>query len=112
MLSMVTQDVGPAHVVRFHGSLDALTVPEVRARIDELLATGPRVVVVDLSHVTTIDSTGVALVVSMFKRLRADGGAVRVVGLQGQPREIFHFLKLDQSLPMAPSLDEALAGLG
>lgn len=112
MLSMVTQEVGTAHVVRFHGSLDALTVPEVRSQVDALFDKGAVNVVVDLSNVTTIDSTGVALVVSVFKRMRALGGLVKVVGVQGQPREIFHFLKLDQSLPMSGSVDEALAGLG
>lgn len=108
MLNYVTDEVGDAHVLKFQGSLDALTVPEVRPGVEALLARGIRRIVVDLSKVDTIDSTGVALVVSLFKRLRASGGGVVVAGVQGQPKEILHFLKIDQSLPMAATVDEAL----
>jgi anti-sigma B factor antagonist len=109
MLSYVTQDVGGTHVLKFQGSLDALTVPDVRPQVEALIDKSPSRIVVDLTHVTAIDSTGVALVVSLFKRMRALGGTIRVAGIQGQPREIFHFLRLDQSLPMANTVDEALA---
>ena len=111
MLKFLSEEVGSTQVLKFHGSLDALTVPEVRPSVDALVEKHPARIVVDLANVTTIDSSGVALVVSLFKRMRAAGGTIRVAGVQGQPREIFQFLKLDASLPMAPSVAEALAGM-
>jgi anti-sigma B factor antagonist len=111
MLSIATEAKGRAHVIKFSGSLDALSVPEVRPEVEALIERGANRVVVDLASVSTIDSTGVALLVSLFKRLRAKGGEIRVVGVQGQPREIFQFLKLDHSLPMSGSVDEALSAL-
>lgn len=110
MLSFTTTQVGDTHVLELHGHLDALTVPDIRPEIEAMLARGNVKIVVDLSGVDAIDSTGVALVVSLFKRLRAIGGGVRIVGVNGQPREIFQYLRLDRSLPMADSVDEALAG--
>jgi anti-sigma B factor antagonist len=65
--------------------------------------------VVDLSDLNVIDSSGVALIVSLYKRLRALGGTIYVTGVNGQPREIFHFLRLDESLPLASTVEEALA---
>lgn len=88
-------------------NLDAITVPEARPLIDQLLDQGALKVVFDISGVKTIDSSGVAIIVSLFKRLRAIGGSVRVAGLQGQPKEIFHFLRLDQALPIFGTADEA-----
>jgi anti-sigma B factor antagonist len=110
MLNYVNQERGDTHVLRLQGSLDALTVPDVRPQVDRLIERGPIKVVVDLSSVTTIDSSGVAVVVSLFKRMNALGGGVRVAGVTGQPRAIFEILRLDQSLPVYASVDEALAG--
>jgi anti-sigma B factor antagonist len=43
-----------------------------------------------------IDSSGVAVIVSLFKRSRATGGSLRVIGLRDQPRAIFELLCLDR----------------
>lgn len=111
MLTFTNQEVTGSHMVlRLQGSLDALTVPEVRPQVDQLVNRGPLKVVVDMGSVTTIDSSGVALVVSLYKRMNALGGAVRVAGVQGQPRAIFEILRLDQSLPVYGTVEEALAG--
>jgi anti-sigma B factor antagonist len=40
----------------------------------------------------------VGAIVSLYKRVRADGGDVFVVGLQGQPLSIFRLLRLDRIL--------------
>jgi len=78
--------------------LDALTVPELRDVIAEVLTERPEQVVVDLALVTLLDSSGVGAIVSLFKRLKAQGGAMRVVGAQGQPLAVLELLKLDAIL--------------
>jgi anti-sigma B factor antagonist len=89
-------------------NLDAITVSsEGRSLVDQVVDQQVNKVVVDISEVKTIDSSGVAVIVSLFKRLRAVGGGVRVAGLHGQPKEIFHFLRLDQALPIFASVDDA-----
>lgn len=89
-------------------NLDALTVAESRPLVDQIVDQQSFKVVVDISEVKTIDSSGVAVIVSLFKRLRAVGGGIRVAGLRGQPKEIFHFLRLDQALPIFDSVEEAI----
>lgn len=110
MLRHETIEQGGTTILKFEGSLDALTVPEVRPEVDRLVDKGGIKVVVDMTGVTTIDSSGVAIIVSLFKRLRALGGAVRVAGVNGQPKEIFHFLRLQQALSIFPTVDEAMRG--
>ncbi len=78
------------------GSLDALSAPEIRPCIDELAGSDMGEIRVDLSSLELIDSSGVAVIVSLYKRVRARGGAVKIEGLSGQPLAIFKLLRLDR----------------
>jgi anti-sigma B factor antagonist len=91
-------------------NLDALTVPEARPLIEQLVDRGGIKVVFDMSTVRTIDSSGVAIIVSLFKRLRALGGALRLAGVSGQPKDILHIMRLNQALAVFPSTEDALRG--
>lgn len=78
------------------GALDALTAPEIRPIFDKLVADGRRRVTVDIAGVTMIDSSGVGAIVSLFKRIKAEGGQVLVVGAKDQPLAVLKLLKLDR----------------
>jgi len=77
------------------GELDAVTVSDLRAEIDNLLARPAKRIEVDLSRLRMIDSSGVGALVSLYKRVRANGGNVVVHGLRDQPLAIFRLLRLD-----------------
>src|SRR6266511_6299386 len=89
-------DNGDATVLRISGSLDALSTPELRPMIEALVAEKPATVSVDLSDLRLIDSSGVGAIVSLYKRMRAVGSEVEVVGLRDQPLAIFRLLRLDR----------------
>jgi anti-sigma B factor antagonist len=57
----------------------------------------PRIVV-DLSGLRLIDSSGVGAVVFLYKRAKEYGGVVTVRGLRDQPLSIFKLLRLDRVL--------------
>lgn len=78
------------------GALDALTAPDIRPVFDKVVADGRRRVLVDIEKVTMIDSSGVGAIVSLFKRVKADGGQVLVVGAKDQPLAVLKLLKLDR----------------
>jgi len=83
-------------VVRIEGALDVHTAPEIRAVFDEIVAAGRHVVLIDLSALTTLDSSGVGAIVSLFKRVKTTGGRVIVRGVKNQPLAICKLLKLDR----------------
>jgi anti-sigma B factor antagonist len=89
------------------GSLDAMTAAELKPVVVAIEDSGQRKVVVDLKLLTLIDSTGVGVLISLFKRLRAGDGHVYFAGLNGQPREIFRLLRLDRSLDLFSTVNEA-----
>jgi len=89
-------DSGDETLLRLSGSLDALSAPELRTIVEELVTERRPRVVVDLSTLRLIDSSGVGVIVSLYKRLRAQGGDVTVQGLRDQPLAIFKLLRLDR----------------
>jgi anti-sigma B factor antagonist len=82
--------------LQIEGALDALTARDVRPLFDQVVADKPRRVTIDLEALTLIDSSGVGAIVSLFKRVKADGGQVVVVHAQDQPLAVLKLLKLDR----------------
>lgn len=95
-MNFTREDEGDVTVVRISGSLDALSTPELRPTIDALVAEKRPTITVDLSDLRLIDSSGVGAIVSLYKRMRALGAKVEVVGLKDQPLAIFRLLRLDR----------------
>ena len=93
----VTEESGVT-MLSLEGVLDALTAPEIRPALNQIVADKRTNVVVDLSSLRLIDSSGVGALVSLFKRVREYGGTVRVEGLRDQPLTIFRLLRLDRVL--------------
>lgn len=89
-------DKGEETVLVIEGVLDALTAPEIRAAIDALVEEKRMSITLDLANLRLIDSSGVGVIVSLFKRCRAFGGVVRVQGVVNQPLAIFRLLRLDR----------------
>jgi len=88
-----TED-GDTTSLSIRGELDAITAVNVRATFDEVIESKPKKVVLDLSALRVIDSSGVGAIVYLFKRLRTDGGRLEITGVQGQPLSIFKVLNL------------------
>lgn len=89
-----TDENGESRLV-IDGALDALTVRDIRPVIDSVVADRPRRVTVDMERLNLIDSSGVGAIVSLFKRIKANGGSVVVVNAREQPLAVLKLLKLD-----------------
>ncbi len=87
---------GDKTILSIRGELDSITAPDVRGTFDEIVDAKPKAVVLDLSALRVIDSSGVGAIVSLFKRLRAEGATFEVRGVNGQPLSIFKVLNLNK----------------
>jgi len=103
---------GDVTLLAVRGSLDAKTAAELKPEVVSIGDSGTKKVLVDLSGLTLIDSSGVGVLISLFKRLRAAGGQVCFACVQAQPKEVFRLLRLDRSLDLCVTVDEALDKLG
>ncbi|HXU64427.1 MAG TPA: STAS domain-containing protein [Polyangia bacterium] len=86
---------GVTHLA-IEGELDAVTVSDLRPDLEKLVKAKPTLVEVDLSTLRMVDSSGVGALVSLYKRVRAQGGSVVIKGLRDQPLAIFRLLRLDR----------------
>jgi anti-sigma B factor antagonist len=78
------------------GSLDINSAPMLSDEIDKIIATRPGKVIVDLSALDLIDSSGVAALVKLYKGVRGGGGAITIAGARDQPLAIFKLLRMDK----------------
>jgi anti-anti-sigma factor len=79
-----------------------------RRQIDELLDAGTVRLVLDLSGVRIIDSSGVGSLVAAHHRARAAGGAVCLCRVTPKVRRTFDVMLLHQILPIRDTREEAV----
>ena len=98
-----------AAVIEVRGEVDLYTSPQVREAIVGVTRRRTPLVIVDLTGVDYMDSSGVATLVEGLQFCRGYGGAFRLVGLGETVRQVFRFAKLDTVFDICPSAGEALA---
>lgn len=95
-MEFLRTDTGSESRLTISGDLDALNASELRVVVDALAADQRKDIVVDLSGLDLIDSSGVAVLIALFKRTRSIGGKMRVAGLRDQPAAVFKLLRLER----------------
>lgn len=108
-LSINRADHGERTVVSLGGEIDVYTAPFVRERLDEVIHDGKVDIVVDLTAVRFLDSTGLGVLVGRLKLTRSLGGALRLVSREERVLKVFQITGLDKVFEIHPTLDEALA---
>jgi anti-sigma B factor antagonist len=103
----VTQVAGTA-VVTAAGELDVHTAPALQAELDRLSQRPDAPLVVDLSAVGFIDSTGLGVLVTTLKHVREAGGTLDVVVTAARVHKVFALTGLDVVIPLHDTLDGAL----
>ncbi|MEK4027070.1 MULTISPECIES: anti-sigma factor antagonist [Bacillaceae] len=75
--------------VRITGEIDAYTAPKLRETVFPYTEKEKANIVIDLSEVSYMDSTGLGVFVGLFKSLNANGGTLQLIGLSERLRRLF-----------------------
>ncbi len=102
----------PVKILNLSGSFTNTTVAPARQWLEEATTDQPAYVVVDLSAVRFMDSTGLSTLVHALKRARALRGDLRLCGLQQPVRMIFEMTRLDQIFEIFNQVDDAIQAFG
>lgn len=103
------RSVGEATVLVLRGEIDGSAAGVLEAAYDEVaVAESPRRVVLDFGGVDYINSTGIALIVSVLAKARSEGRTVVATGLSEHYRRIFEITRLSDFIKMYADVDEAL----
>ena len=100
----------PPEVVEVAGEVTFSNVAGLTRRLEAALTTATHLVV-DLTNVTFIDSSGLSTLLTASARARERGGTLALVLAQGEPPSIFRFRGVDRLLTLYPSREAALVGL-
>ncbi|PZR75014.1 MAG: anti-sigma factor antagonist [Chthoniobacterales bacterium] len=91
------------------GAIDLHVSPEMRASLRTIIDKKPKRLVVDLSRVPYVDSSGLAVLIGAMQSLELEGGAFVLAGAQEAVRMILESARLDQYFHLFPTVDDALA---
>jgi anti-sigma B factor antagonist len=109
-LSVSTRGGGAVPVVEVSGEVDVYAAPELRERLTEILTDG-RSVVVDLTEVGFLDSTGLGALVSARTSAAERGASLPLVCTHERILKLFTITGLDGVFTIHSSVDEAVAAL-
>ena len=96
------------NVLPLDGEIDLHVSPGIAASLAALVDDRPPQLIVDLSRVSYIDSSGLAVLIEAMQNVAAYGGKFSLVGLQDVVRPIFEIARLDQVFRIFPDVDAAL----
>jgi anti-sigma B factor antagonist len=99
----------PPNVFAPQGPIDLHVAPELRAELRAIVDKKPKRLVVDLSKVPYIDSSGLAVLIGAMQSLESEGGVFMLAGARETVRLILESARLDQYFLMFPHVDAALA---
>jgi anti-sigma B factor antagonist len=80
-------------VVQCHGRIVAETTPSLRSAVKPLLTRG-KTVILDLTDVTYMDSSGLGAVASLYVSAKAAHCRLRVINLNARLKELFRITRL------------------
>jgi anti-sigma B factor antagonist len=96
-------------VLALEGEIDLHESPHVKEKLEPLLEDKHPRIVVDLTGVSYIDSSGLALFIEALQRVQAYGGQLALCGLAASVRTIFEIARLDQIFRIFPDKRAALS---
>lgn len=89
------------------GELDIATAPRMMSVLNEACADLERPLVVDLSGVVFMDSTGLALLINAYRRVKRRGHGFAIVCPGGPISRVFEIADMVESLHVCPDRDSA-----
>ncbi|MBW4704522.1 STAS domain-containing protein [Micromonospora sp. RL09-050-HVF-A] len=106
---MSTRQEGAGTVLEIAGDLDMSTTPQLRERLREVVEGGARVVVVDLTGVGFMDSSGLGALVVAYRELRERNGWLGLAGVRRPVRTVLSITSVDQVIGIFDTVPDAEA---
>ena len=112
MTKRIGPAVAPMRVFELHGRLDAVGTTNALAQVRSALATATRNMLLDMSGVTFMSSSGLRALLLVRRDLIAQGGELRLCALEPQVYEVFSITGLNQVFDIHRTRDDAIAAFG
>ncbi len=107
-MKIITSHRGRSAIVSISGRIDVFTASAVGEAIQSLMADGAKDIIVDVSCVTRIDSTGLGTLVGNAKTLSSHGGTMSLAGTSHTLRKSLEITHLVRYFRICEGIEEAL----
>jgi anti-sigma B factor antagonist len=107
---MTTETRGDLTVVTLSGELDIYTVGRFREDVQDLEPASTRIII-DLSDVTLVDSSGLGALVSLLNRSREGDGQLGLVCPQRRLRRVFEIAGLRRAFTFGDDYEAVVGAL-
>lgn len=107
-VSVTSREIGDRTVVDVTGEIDVYTAPVLREELASLIDTEHTDILVNLTGVRFMDSTGLGVLVGALKKVRTVGGDLQLVIDQEKILKVFRITALTQVFTIHASVDEAI----
>ena len=107
-----TDDHGKYTVVSISGRADANSAIEFQQQLEQIVARGARVLILNLEKLKYISSAGLRVILTIAKKVRAREGDLWLAGLSGPINKVIQISGFPSIMKCFASLDEALAEQG
>jgi len=104
----VRKHPGGVLVIEVDGQLIVGNRQDLKQRVLDALEAGDRKFLIDFSRTGYIDSSGLGVLVSLSKKIRDEGGDLRLAGLNEDLKTLFELTKLDTLFAITDSAEQAL----
>jgi anti-sigma B factor antagonist len=104
-----TRRSGQDLVIALSGAIDLHHAPHVHQALISACEQRPRRLIIDLTDVAYMDSSGIGTLVEVFRRVNAYQGSLALFGLNQRVRSVFEITRLERFFKIFPSESEALA---
>ncbi len=94
-------------IVHLAGEIDLHQIPDFHAALIDLCAEGTTRIILDLSKVEYMDSSGIGTLVEIFRRLKKENRKLILVSPAERVRSLLEITRLDQYFTVAKSSEEA-----
>ena len=95
---------------RLTGLLDAFSEPTFRKTLSSKIEEGPKNIILDLSQIDFVDSSGLGALVQLAKQAKTAQGTLQIV-TNARVTQTVKLVRLEKFLSLQVSVDEALANL-
>jgi anti-sigma B factor antagonist len=96
-------------VLEVKGEVDLYTSPQLKDKVTEMIEQGNSRLVIDLTGVGFMDSSGLGVLVTALKRARERDGSLSLVCPEGSVHKVLTITGLDRVFPIYTSVSEAAA---
>jgi len=99
---------GKTITLNLEGRMDAISAPDFSRQMEAWIETGLKNFAIECSQLDYISSAGLRAILMVAKKLRGQGGNLRLASLQESVHTVFAISGFDKIIPITETLDDAI----